>query len=169
MLVVLLCSVGCKCIDPKQYPVRIKHPPPPPSTNGWRTVSFPLRTNLPNITVWNKINPIWWFQNADEPSPPPDYYPQSHWRETMWAFRNPFHNFTFYVIGVSDKEIVRSGRHPETINVKGEGWDFSVTKYKIWRLPIISYQKDSANFYFGWRVTGNFGVKINFKKNKKPW
>jgi hypothetical protein len=29
-----------------------------------------------------------------------------------WHYRNPFHNFDNYVIGVADQEFVRSGKYP---------------------------------------------------------
>jgi hypothetical protein len=33
------------------------------------------RTNLPPIHFYNKINPIWWFGNVDEPRAPDWYRP----------------------------------------------------------------------------------------------
>jgi hypothetical protein len=80
--------------------------------------------------------------------------------------RNPFHNFDFYVIGIADKEFVRSGRYPKKNSNPDGGWDFAVSKYKCLRLPFISYQRGKFNFYCGWRNRGNFGIKINFQKKR---
>src|SRR5437588_1171288 len=54
-----------------------------------------------------KINPVWWFGNADEPVAPAWYRPGKHNRNLAWHLRNPFHNFDGYVIGVSDKSFTR--------------------------------------------------------------
>ena len=126
---------------------------------------------LPEIHVWQKFNPIWWFENSDEPVPPAWYLPGDPHRITKWHFRNPFHNFDFYVIGVADKKTVRSGRYPGMIANPHGGWNFSVTRRKIILLPFFDYHRGRFEFYFGWRTHGNFGIKFNFSspiENQKP-
>jgi hypothetical protein len=125
----------------------------------------------PEITVTNTITikrgekwkPEFWFGNQDEPLPPADYRPDDKHRVSKWYYRNPTHNLNFYVIGLSDKTFRRAGRYPaEVFNPKG-GWNWTVCKYKWWRLPFISFQKKSFCFYLGWRERGNFGAKLSFK------
>lgn len=108
---------------------------------------------------WNKLNPIWWFLNSDDINPPIEYMPMSEWRHLFWLCRNPLHNFTFYVIGVADKDCPRYGHYKEHVFRPGGGWNFAVTQYKIIPLPFISY-KGKVKFYFGWREKGNFGIKF---------
>jgi hypothetical protein len=55
------------------------------------------------LQAWyNKLNPIWWFLNDDEPYPPAWYLPgKPSWlRFPAWYIRNPMSNFADYVIGV---------------------------------------------------------------------
>src|SRR6516164_1210399 len=74
----------------------------------WHSVVMPLRTNLPAIHFYNKINPIWWFGNVDEPRAPDWYRPHASrsFRNVAWYFRNPLSNFSNYVIGIGDKKSV---------------------------------------------------------------
>ena len=120
-------------------------------------------TNTITIKRGEKWKPKFWFGNQDEPLPPADYRPDDKHRVSKWYYRNPTHNLNFYVIGLSDKTFRRGGRYPaEVFNPKG-GWNWTVCKYKWWRLPFISFQKKSFCFYFGWRERGNFGAKLSFK------
>jgi hypothetical protein len=41
------------------------------------------------------------------------YRPGDRHRDLKWSFRNPFHNFDHYVIGIADKSFQRSGKYPE--------------------------------------------------------
>jgi hypothetical protein len=109
-----------------------------------------------------KINPIWWFGNIDEPKAPDWYRPEDPHRDFRYHLRNPFHNFTFYVIGIADKEFVRMGRYPEAVANPDQGWNWAVIKYGWLRLPFISYHRGDFKFYIGWRPRGNFGFKLNF-------
>ena len=120
-------------------------------------------TNRVTIPRGEKWHPKFWFGNLDDPVPPPDYRPNDPHRVRKWYYRNPTHNFTFYVIGIADKTFRRSGKYPgEVFNPKG-GWNWAVCKYKWVRLPFISYQKRSFKFYLGWRERGNFGAKLTFR------
>jgi hypothetical protein len=133
----------------------------------WHSFHRKVPSSLPKIETCEKMNPVWWLKNADDPVPPDWYRPGEKGRALKWSLRNPFHNFTHYVIGVADKPFVRSGRYPRDISNPHGGWNFAVTKYKWVRLPFISYRRGRFEFYLGWRVRGNFGIKINFKPVKK--
>lgn len=134
----------------------------------WHTIQVPPRRNLPKIHFYDKLNPVWWLKNSDEPSPPADYKPNDKLRKLKWSFRNPFHNFSNYVIGIGDKQFTRSGRYPDKISSPRGGWNFSVA-HRTWRwLPLISYRRGRFEFYLGWRERGNFGAKINVKGKDKP-
>ncbi len=118
-----------------------------------------------------KLNPIWWIGNADDPLPPDWYRPGSKFRKVLWYFRNPFHNFTFYVIGIGDKtdraEYSRCGKFPNEVFAPGYGWNYSYVKYKSIRLPFVSYWSPKQKLYFGWRERGNIGIKVNISTKPK--
>jgi hypothetical protein len=120
-------------------------------------------TNTITIEHGEKWKPNFWLGNQDEPLPPVDYRPDDKHRVSKWYYRNPTHNLNYYVIGVADKTFRRSGRYPqEVFNPRG-GWNWTVCKYKWWRLPFVSFQKNKFCFYLGWRERGNFGAKLSFK------
>ncbi len=99
---------------------------------------------------WNsKYNP---FGNYDDPNPPSDMWTdKQEWiRKILWFIRNPFHNFTFYWIGMAGKPYLR--RCNEVFS--------SVGKWNI-ILPFISYNSKKVKWYIGWRERGNFGIKFN--------
>jgi hypothetical protein len=121
-------------------------------------------TNLPPIHFYNKLNPVWWLGNAEEPRPPAWYRPDGSCRTFMWYMRNPFVNFSYYVIGVADKKSVRSGVYPTVNGNPNGGWNFAVTRRRIVYLPFIDYKRHRFEFYFGWRERGNFGMKLNFRQ-----
>ena len=82
----------------------------------------------------------------------------------VWFFRNPFHNFTFYVIGVADKP-----RTFEYDKVWGKSDGFNLTfveplagLFKGLRLPMLSYVGKKRGWYVGWRPYGSFGISLNF-------
>jgi len=126
---------------------------------------FPAKTRPFGIS--KKLNPIWWFKNADDPLPPESYRKGSRARKFYWSLRNPFHNFTFYVIGVADRPIWRAGPFPtQTMNPHG-GWNWAVSRYGCVGLPFIGYRRGRFEGYFGWRTGGNFGMKLNFAQGKR--
>jgi len=151
-------------------PVPMKRPPAGTNSVRWHTVAVSPNPDLPKIHFNNKLNPVWWFGNIDDPKPPTWYRPDSKHRIFLWHLRNPFHNFDFYVIGVADKRFFRSGKYPEQNSNPHGGWDFEVARRKLAVLPFLSYRRDWFNFYFGWRDRGNFGIKLNFSKpaDKNP-
>lgn len=110
---------------------------------------------------------LWNIFGNDDDWPPPDSYRQGEamWkRKLMWSLRNPLHNFTFYVIGIADKEFTVRGRYPNDVFNRGGGWNWFVCEYKWLRLPFISYIGESIKFYIGWRERGNFGIKFTGRK-----
>ena len=133
----------------------------------WHTIAIKPGQKTSKIHFYNKLNPIWWFKNIDDPTPPAWYRPDDHHRRMKWSFRNPMHNFDFYVIGVADKKFSRSGRFPDKVSDPRGGWDFEAARYKFIWLPFISYHRPKFDFYFGWRNRGNFGIKINVNPHKE--
>jgi hypothetical protein len=117
-------------------------------------------TNKVCIKPGRKWKPGFWFGNLDDSVPPPFYKPNAKHRVTKWYFRNPGHNFVFYVIGIADKPFRRSGRYPENVFSPENGWNYAVCKYKWWRLPFVSYHHGGFKFYLGWRERGNFGIEL---------
>ena len=134
----------------------------------WRTITIKPPARAPKIHFYQKLNPVWWLKNADDPKPPEWYRPDDKHRRLKWSFRNPFHNFDFYVIGVADKKFSRSGKFPALNSDPRGGWDFEASRYKFIWLPFVAYHRPNFDFYFGWRNRGNFGIKINFNpKNRQ--
>jgi hypothetical protein len=143
-------------------PRPMKRPPAGTNSAQWHTITITPHPGRPKIHFYQKLNPVWWFENLDEPVPPAWYKPEDKQRVTKWHFRNPLHNFNNYVIGVADKAFVRSGKYPERNSRPHGGWDFEVARRKLVLLPYFSYSRGSFNFYFGWREHGSFGIKLNF-------
>lgn len=160
----LFVNSGCQSVNPARYPVATRSVV---STNKplWHTVRIAGKTNVMVRTI-DRINPLWWFGNVDDPLPPDWYRPGKSLRRTTWFVRNPMHNLMFYTVGIADKDSARSGYYPETIFNPNEGWNYTVCKRNRCRMPLVSYQCRSFHFYFGWRKQGNFGIKINFEKPK---
>ena len=134
----------------------------------WHTIQLKPRedSHLSRIHFYDKLNPVWWLKNRDEPTPPAWYKPNDKHRKLKWSFRNPMHNFNSYIIGVADKKFARSGRFPERNSDPRGGWDFETTRYKFIWLPYLSYHRPKFEFYFGWRDHGNFGIKININPDR---
>lgn len=133
--------------------------------------AFPVYTNVPrheyHFTWRQKVNPVFWFENADDPVPPNWYRPGKSLRAFTWAWRNPCHNFTWYVMGIGEKTFTRVGRYPGTISNPNGGWNWAVSRYGYWRFPSVVYDRHRFHFYFGWRRGGNFGMKFNFTPLEK--
>jgi hypothetical protein len=150
---------------PEAHPMTRTNPAP---RVHWHTIRVKPGPRAPKIHFYNKLNPVWWLKNSDDPVPPDWYRPNEKHRNLKWSFRNPLHNFHFYVIGVADKEFSRSGKFPEKNSDPRGGWDFAAARYKFIWLPFVSYHKPKFDFYFGWRNHGNFGIKININPKKPP-
>jgi len=157
LLACLSLAAGCCSVAPKHSP-----PDSPESKARWHSIKVVPGTNAPVVHTWNKLNPIWWAGNASEPRAPDWYRPDSCCREFWWWLRNPFSNFSSYVIGVADKPTVRYGRYPDETSNPNGGWNFAVTRRRIVYLPFLDYKRGRFEFYFGWRKAGKFGIKLNF-------
>lgn len=108
-----------------------------------------------------KTDVSFWLANHNDPLPPSDYLVGDPDRISKWYWRNPLHNFTFFVIGVTDKEFERVGLYPSTNFSPTGGWNWCVIKINGLELPFISYESGKLQTYFGWREQGAFGVKLN--------
>jgi hypothetical protein len=135
---------------------------------AWHSVRVAPGPDRPDIHFYDKLNPVWWLENADEPVPPAWYRSGEKHRQVKWHFRNPFHNFNFYVLGVVDKKFVRSGRYPEKNGDPHGGWDFEVGRRWVALLPFLSYDRPKITFYFGWRESGAFGVELRLHRPASP-
>ena len=130
-----------------------------------KTQVFPAKRFIP---WYKKINPLWWFGNEDD-----GWYGDDKWRAgrsktpwlaIQWFFRNPMHNFTFYVIGVADKP--RSFHYTKEWG-KSDGLSFFTVKaedglLKDVSLPMVAYVGRKRGWYVGWRPYGSFGISLNF-------
>lgn len=87
------------------------------------------------------------------------------WRAVAWWFRNPFHNLTWYVLGVADKERVVRGPWAPSFHRPEGGWLWCFTDVQVLgftvSLPFISYLSATRKGYAGWRPSGSFGFKFN--------
>ena len=108
---------------------------------------------------YKKINPIWWFGNANDPVDSigddgkpnhPTFYPTKPlWiRKLMWGIRNPLHNFFFFVIGLEDR--------PDIVNYN-DMWPTTGQKWNI-NLPFVSYRGKKKEWYIGWRRGKKLGA-----------
>ena len=142
--------------------VPMKREPVGTNVVRWHSIHVAPKASLPEIHFYEKLNPVWWLGNIDDPLPPKWYRPADRHRTTKWYCRNPFHNFDFYVIGVADKNFVRSGRYPERNSNPHGGWDFELVRRKLALLPFVSYERSWITFYLGWREHGAFGAEMRF-------
>ena len=166
-LVLLLAGCGTAFSRPVPGmwpPVPMWRPPADPHSPAWHSVKVAPGPHLPKIHFYDKLNPVWWAENANEPVPPDWYRAGEKHRQLKWHFRNPFHNFNFYVLGVADRKFVRSGHYPERNSNPHGGWNFAVARRWLALLPFISYERPRVTFYFGWRESGAFGVELRMHR-----
>ena len=169
LLLAVLFSIGCESVfsrpSPDWPPVPMKRPPDATNSAAWHSVKVSPGPRRTKIHFYDKLNPVWWLENADEPVPPDWYLPDGKHRALKWRCRNPFHNFDFYVIGVADRNFVRSGFYPERNSNPHGGWDFEIARRRLVLLPFVSYERRRMNFYFGWRESGAFGLELRFHRH----
>ena len=115
-----------------------------------------------------KCFPVYWILNDDDKRAPNWYRPNSYGivREILWLLRNPFHNLTFYVLGVADKKFSVRGEYREHVVNPNGGWKRQTVIYKKLKLPFISYAGQKVKFYIGWRERGNLGFKLTLRREK---
>lgn len=123
----------------------------------------------PEIEWYDRLNPLFWFKNIDEPWPPEHYASKiagwPNWKVHLWWwFRNPFHNFNYYTIGVAGRDIEIKGRYISMF--APSGWNWLIVKYKWIRLPYFSYLDGETKIYLGWGDSGQFGIEIKGKSWK---
>lgn len=121
---------------------------------------LPVPNQYGPFSTCRKLSPAFWLGNADDPTPPDWYRPDDPGRGWKWRLRNPFHNLTFYVIGIADEEFTRVGPHPDAVFHPDGGWTWAVSRASVLPLPFVSYRGKRTQFYLGWRERGNFGIKL---------
>lgn len=132
--------------------------------NGYGSLTI---TDRQTIAWYWKIQPWWWLYNSDEPEPPAWYKPENGKtkRTILWYIRNPFHNLTNTVIGVSDRNYTAYGRFPlvnQRSDINQTGWQYSVIKLNfLVYLPWLSYCGTRVIWYMGWQPEGKFALKFN--------
>ena len=119
---------------------------------------------------YKKFDPVWWFENDDDPQPPAWYHPEwSEWRRwlTWHAVRNPGHNFMFYVLGVQDRNFTVWGKTPvlETDAADsgqyGSRWCVIQPGREVWiPRPYFSWTGTWISFHFGWNAPGAFTFRL---------
>jgi len=165
---VCLCLVGCRSVPPPRVDSQTDEVQASRSNANLKTnVAVHLPRHPYAFTLCQKLNPVWWFGNADEPAPPDWYRPGKRARTLMWHLRNSCHNFTWYVIGIADKPFIRVGKYPARVSNPNGGWNWAVCEYKQLRLPFVDYDRGRFEFYCGWRNAGNFGMKLNFLQERE--
>jgi hypothetical protein len=124
-------------------------------------------------SIWNKLNPLWWFLNDDEPDPPFWQLPGKPYliRQVSWYLRNPLQNFGHYVLGVHDRNYTVVGTAPiyatnwSDTGLDRQGWKVSMIHLGALRLPFVSYEDEYFLFYAGWQWSGFLGLKFNIKNS----
>jgi hypothetical protein len=165
LIVLLLWCMVASCLAPERIP-----------GETWvisadlQTASVSGRVEQP---IWNKLNPVWWFLNDDEPDPPDWQLPGKPYliRQLSWYARNPLQNFGNYVLGVHDRNYTVIGTAPvyatnwSDIGLNQEGWKVSTIHLGALRLPFVSYENEYIRLYAGWQWSGFFGLKFNVKNS----
>lgn len=136
------------------------------------------------VSVWWKINPIWWFMNDPEPNPPDWYLPgSSTWKRYLfWYIRNPLTNFNDYVLGVCDVNYSVYGLWPVMSpawldvhdGIQRTGFKWSIIQLKLPR-PFVSYTGAQQSWlgnrrlllHFGWQPGGSFAIKFNITADQE--
>src|SRR5262245_38659718 len=166
LLLAVLLSCSCRSFPPPDdLPQRGEKPQfiYLSASNSTPTVVAHVPSEPRQFSLCQKLNPVWWLGNADDPLPPDWYRPGQPFRNVMWYFRNPFHNLNFFVIGVSDKPFIRAGEFPRSTFNPCDGWNWSVIRYYRLRLPFVSYKRNMFRIYFVWRTGGAFGIELKLR------
>lgn len=108
---------------------------------------------------------LWWaiFMNDDD-----GYYGDDKWRAgrpktfklaVAWWFRNPFHNFTHYVIGFKGRHHTYVGQDTDRMGWV-RGWVLVTLLGVICWFPYRGWNSPKWMAYAGWRPSGAFGFKL---------
>lgn len=106
-----------------------------------------------------KLDPRWWVKNSDDPLPW-WWKPEAplEVRRRTWFLRNPFHNFTHYVIGITDRHHHRYGIDADSLWNENGRLNLAVSRAGPFiYLPMVSYRGAWLEWYLGWRRKGSFG------------
>jgi len=121
-----------------------------------------------------KLNPVWMYQNDDDPAPPEWHNVKEGEdlpaRKRSWLRRNPMHNLTFYVLGVSDRDFIRYGMNADSIfpPEQKNGVNFSIIKCGPFiYLPSMGFRAEWLEGYLGWRTNGAMGFTMRKNKSGK--
>jgi hypothetical protein len=120
------------------------------------------------LRLRDQLNPIWWFQTADNPQPPANYAGT----KLQWLLRNFGHNARRYVIGVSHLPRICCGSMTETGNAfrQPSGILWGVT-FAPWRPPLpylsVRLRRPAAvyDLAVGWSV---FGMAMLKARRMRP-
>jgi hypothetical protein len=63
-----------------EQPGPMSRPPANPNAARWHSIKVTPRADLPKIHFHDKLNPVWWMENSDEPVPPEWYQPDDRRR-----------------------------------------------------------------------------------------
>jgi hypothetical protein len=200
-LLMIMILTGCASykIPTQQIPPKKKYRCQENPTRT-KALSHPLYTVIPRhrcqIRWYDLPHWITWslFGNDDDgifgEEPSAHYKPEmpiSSCKAAWWFFRNPFHNFTFYVIGTAhwnngELDLLRiAGPRVSLGHYRCPGkTTFPSKRYSCFYLalhggkPFVSLRlihsrTRKTDIYFGWRPRGNFGIKcVLFGKRKSP-
>ena len=118
-----------------------------------------VTVNGNRVSIWSTL----WSNSRSDGS-------EKNYTRLQWFIRNPFHEFSWYVIGIVDTGFTTHGYIGDALltlmsDAHKSGWIVCYRKTESgWRLPFVSYSHifTSGNiyqFYFGWRPHGAFGIK----------
>ena len=129
---------------------------------------------------WSKkLNPCWWPKNDHEPCPPDKYKSdKTQWQRIIyWWLRNPFCNFTEYVIGVlnhqKDIKFIVDWKSEYTVTHRTKDktkieprWQFWIAHWKWFPFFGIEFKSEQNHdgkywhIYTGWRREGIFASRL---------
>ena len=118
----------------------------------------------PEIKWYHRFNPLWWFDNIDDPHPPEQFVSKiADWSELRvwlwWKWRNKLHNGNYYVWGLAGKDIEVKSKYPGELFAP-IGYNWFLVKYKWLILPGLSYYGNVWRWYIGWLDSGQFGLEF---------
>lgn len=118
-------------------------------------VAYPPSIQQP--IPWQRLNPIWWFQDITKPAGIPYFCRSDGW--DSWAIRNKLHNLFGFVIGCEHKPhwFIGTASSDSIWNPAG-GWNWGWCIGSIFALPLLSYRGRKWEWYIGWRPIGAFDI-----------
>ena len=112
------------------------------------------------------------FTNRDNLLPPEWFTRQQYWtafvfgRKIGWWFRNPAHDFTRYVVGLTGKPYVKLPPDLDTWNPEG-GHNYGILHWMGENYSFHSYRGKYVEYYYGWRpADGALGLALRRVRSK---